>query len=496
VAPRRLDALPARLVAAGSEGARIVGDDRIEVTGATHDSRAVRPGDLYIARAGERTHGIAHVDAAIGAGARVVLTDPESADRANAAGAAAVVVVADPRAAMGPAAAWAYGDPSDSLLLFGVTGTNGKTTTTYLLDAGLQAAGRRTGLLGTIETRVLGETVPSARTTPEATDLHALFALMKERGVDTVSMEVSSHALALGRVDAVTFDVAGFTNLSQDHLDFHHDMASYFAAKAALFTPAHSHKGVVTIDDGWGARLAELAGVPVTTLGAQAGDWRHADGAGETVLVASDGHREVVSTQLIGEVNLANAALAYLMLITAGIEAEAARRGVGQLVAIPGRMEPVDAGQPYLALVDYAHTPAAVARLLVDAHQLAAPGGRVLIVLGCGGDRDRDKRPLMGQAAATGADFAVFTNDNPRSEDPADILAAMTAGVPAETNVLVEPDRRLAIAAAVDAARPGDVLVVAGKGHEQGQDVDGVVTPFDDRVELRRVITAQQQGSR
>jgi UDP-N-acetylmuramoyl-L-alanyl-D-glutamate--2,6-diaminopimelate ligase len=495
VAPQRVDALPARLAAAGCDGTRILGDDQITVTGATHDSRAVRPGDLYIARAGDHTHGIEHVAAAIAAGATVVLTDPESADRAKAAGASGVVVVADPRAAMGPAAAWAYGDPAESLLLLGVTGTNGKTTTAYLLDAGLRAAGRRTGLLGTIETRVLGETVPSARTTPEATELQALFALMKERGVDTVSMEVSSHALALGRVDAVRFDVAGFTNLSQDHLDFHHDMASYFAAKAALFTPAHSRAGVVTVDDEWGARLAESAGVPVTTLGARAGDWRHDDAAGDTVLTAPDGHQEVVSTQLIGEVNLANAALAYLMLISAGQDSGASRRGIGELRAIPGRMEPVDAGQPYLALVDYAHTPAAVTRLLADAHQLAAPGGRVLIVLGCGGDRDREKRPLMGHAAATGSDLAVFTNDNPRSEDPAEILAAMSTGVPPGINVVVEPDRRRAIATAVDAARPGDVLLVAGKGHEQGQDIGGVVTPFDDRVELRNLI-AEQLGTR
>lgn len=489
VAPQRVDALPARLLAAGSPGARTVGDDQVSVTGATHDSRAVQSGDLYIARAGEHTHGIEHVDAAIAAGATAVLTDAASADRAVAAGASAVVVVADPRAAMGPAAAWAYGDPAESLLLLGVTGTNGKTTTAYLLDAGLLAAGRRTGLLGTIETRVLGEAVPSARTTPEATDLQALFALMKERGVDTVSMEVSSHALALGRVDAVTFDVAGFTNLSQDHLDFHHDMASYFAAKAALFTPAHSKQGVVTVDDEWGLRLAATAGVPVTTLGAEAGDWRHADDDGRSVLSAPDGHQDEVTTRLIGEVNLANAALAYLMLLRAGVDAAAARRGVGELPAIPGRMEPIDAGQPYTALVDYAHTPAAVARLLADARQLAAPAGRVLIVLGCGGDRDRDKRPLMGQAAATGADLAIFTSDNPRSEDPDEILAAMSAGAPDSTHVLVEPDRRRAIAAAVETAMPGDVLLVAGKGHEQGQDVGGVVTPFDDRIELRAAIT-------
>jgi UDP-N-acetylmuramoyl-L-alanyl-D-glutamate--2,6-diaminopimelate ligase len=292
----------------------------------------------------------------------------------------------------------------------------------------------------------------------------------------------------------VTFDVAGFTNLSQDHLDFHHDMASYFAVKAALFTPAHASQGVVTVDDEWGTRLAATADVPVTTVGATAGNWRRDDSSGRAVLTAPDGTEVVVTTQLLGEVNLANAALGYLMLLRAGVDADAARRGIGELAAIPGRMEPVVAGQPYLALVDYAHTPAAVTRLLADARRLAAPDGRILIVLGCGGDRDREKRPLMGQAAATGADLAIFTNDNPRSEDPAEILTAMSAGVPDGTRVLIEPDRRRAIAAAVGLARAGDVLLVAGKGHEQGQEVGGVITPFDDRVELRAVLTDAQPG--
>jgi UDP-N-acetylmuramoyl-L-alanyl-D-glutamate--2,6-diaminopimelate ligase len=308
-------------------------------------------------------------------------------------------------------------------------------------------------------------------------------------------MEVSSHALALGRVDAVTFDVAGFTNLSQDHLDFHHDMADYFAAKAALFTPAHSRQGVVTVDDEWGTRLATTATVPVITVGAESGQWRRDDGTLDTVLTDPAGDRARISTGLIGGFNLANAALAYLMLITAGVDGADARRGISQLDAIPGRMEPVDVGQPYAALVDYAHTPAAVTRLLADAREMIASTGRVLIVLGCGGDRDREKRPLMGQAAATGADLAVFTNDNPRSEEPAEILAAMSSGVPAGTRVLVEPDRRRAIAAAVGLAREGDVLLVAGKGHEQGQDIGGVIAPFDDRVELRAALNKQRAGN-
>jgi UDP-N-acetylmuramoyl-L-alanyl-D-glutamate--2,6-diaminopimelate ligase len=496
LAPQRIDALVARLAAAGRSGVQLRGDEATLVGGATHDSRAVQPQDLYIARAGERTHGIEHVAAAVAAGASAVLTDPGSAGQAQAAGARTVVIVDSPREAMGPAAAWVYGDPADSLLLLGVTGTNGKTTTAYLLDAGLRAAGHRTGLLGTIETRIAGEAVPSARTTPEATELQALLALMKERGVDAVAMEVSSHALALGRVDGMVFDVAAFTNLSQDHLDFHRDMDGYFAAKAKLFTPAHSRRGVVTVDDQWGQRLAREAAVPVTTVGAGAGEWRRhdvPDSAGEarrTVLAAPDGSEHLVATGLLGGINLPNAALAYLTLLTAGLDGEAARRGIAELTSIPGRMERIDAGQPYLAVVDYAHTPAAVSRLLAEARELAAPSGRVIVVLGCGGDRDREKRPLMGAAAAAGADLAVFTNDNPRSEDPAAIIEAMLAGVPSDARVLVEPDRRHAIELAVASAAEGDALVVAGKGHEQGQETAGVVVPFDDREALREVLAS------
>jgi UDP-N-acetylmuramoyl-L-alanyl-D-glutamate--2,6-diaminopimelate ligase len=389
------------------------------------------------------------------------------------------------------------------MTLFGVTGTNGKTTTSYLIDAGLRAAGRRTGLIGTIETRVAGEGVPSARTTPEATDLHALLALMKERRVDAVAMEVSSHALVLGRVDGVVFDVAAFTNLSQDHLDFHHDMEAYYAAKALLFTPQHARRAVITVDDDWGMRMAREAGVPATTTGLpELADWRRLDerpasasAGGSVRLVGRDSVQRTIGCGLLGRLNLANAVLAYLTLVSAGIDDDVARTGVAGLGAVPGRLERVDAGQPFLALVDYAHTPRAVAAVLADARSLTQPDGGVLVVLGCGGDRDRDKRPLMGEAAARGSDLAVFTTDNPRSEDPAVILDAMQDGVPAGARVLIEPDRARAIEVAVGLARPGDVVVVAGKGHEQGQETAGVVTPFDDRVVLRQAIEALSGAS-
>jgi UDP-N-acetylmuramoyl-L-alanyl-D-glutamate--2,6-diaminopimelate ligase len=495
VAPQRVGQLLERV-----PGSRLSGDPEVLVTGVTHDSRQVRSGDLYVARAGETTHGIEHVIAAVRAGAVAVLTDPDSAPRATDAGARAVVVVPDPRAAMGATAAWTYGDPAVGLLVLGVTGTNGKTTTVYLLDAGLRAAGRRTGLIGTIETRVGVEALPSDRTTPEATDLHALFAVMRERAVDAVAMEVSSHALALGRVDGLVFDVAAFTNLSQDHLDFHHDMATYFAAKADLFTADRSTRAVICVDDEWGARLARQASVPAVTVGRDpSADWRVADevdaGAdgGAARLLAPDGATYDLRCRLIGSVNLTNAAIGFVTLVAAGIDAAAALAGIGSLPAIPGRMEAIREGQPYLVLVDYAHTPDAVTRVLVEARRLAV-GGRVYVVLGCGGDRDRAKRPAMGAAAASGADVAVFTNDNPRSEDPQEILAAMLAGVQAGTEVIVEPDRREAINQVVRAAHDGDVVVVAGKGHETGQEMAGQVTPFDDRVVVREAIAARGAG--
>ena len=475
--------------------ARIHGDGDTVVTGITHDSRAVQPDDLYLARPGEHAHGIDYVADAVAAGAVAVLTDTPSVPVALAVGVAAVVEVTDPRAATGPAAAWVYGDPAPALDVIGVTGTNGKTTTAYLLDGGLRASGRRTGVVGTIETRIGDEVVPSARTTPEATDLQALFALMRERGVDAVAMEVSSHALALDRVAGTSFAVAAFTNLSQDHLDFHADMDDYFAAKARLFTPAYSARAVVAVDDEWGRRLARIAAVDVTSVGAAPADWVRIDESvsaigGRTTLRAPDGAEHVVDVSLPGRFNVRNAAVAYVALVLAGIDADAARAGIASVTTIPGRMERIDAGQPFLALVDYAHTPAAVTTLLAEVRALAG-AGRVVLVLGCGGDRDRAKRPLMGAAAARGADVAVLTNDNPRSEDPLAILDAMAGGARAAggtAEIVVEPDRRRAIALAVDRSAAGDVLVVAGKGHEQGQEQDGVVTPFDDRVVLRQAL--------
>ena len=466
------------------------------VTGVTHDSRDVRPGDLYAALPGFRTHGAEFVGQAVGAGAVALLTDPTGAERAAATG-LPVLVVADPRSHLGAVASAVYADPSSALVVVGITGTNGKTTTSYLVDAGFREAGHVTGVIGTVGTRVGDEVVPTARTTPEATDVHALLAVMRERGVTAVTMEVSSHALRLGRVDGVRFDVAGFTNLTEDHLDFHDDMDDYFDAKAGLFTTTRTERAVICVDDVWGHRMverAETAGLAPTTYAIAApADWT-VDGlvpvpGGSVVRAHGPGADDVpLEVRLPGEFNVANALGALALLVSAGVDPLVAADGIAACDGVPGRMERVpdpDIARGLLALVDYAHTPDAVARAVAAARE--GLRGKVIVVLGAGGDRDPHKRPAMGEAAARGADVVVVTDDNPRSEDPADIRAAVLGGATGVSGArIVEvAGRDRAIHVAVHAyAAPGDVLLVLGKGHEQGQEVAGAVTPFDDRVVL------------
>jgi UDP-N-acetylmuramoyl-L-alanyl-D-glutamate--2,6-diaminopimelate ligase len=460
------------------------------VRGVTLDSRAAQPGDLYVALPGTRVHGAAFCADAAAAGAVAVLTDPDGRARAVASG-VPVFVVADPRSRLGEVACWVYGNPSSRLRLIGVTGTSGKTTSPYLLESGLRAAGHTTGLIGGVETRIGDERAPSSLTTPEAPDLQALFAVMAERGVSAAAMEVSSHSLALGRVAGTDFDVAVFTNLSQDHLDFHSDIEDYFRAKASLFVPPVV--GVVNIDDKYGRRLASQAPVPVTTFsaaGKDEADWRAVDvrsGAdGSTFRVIGPGGVEAdVSVGLAGAFNVANTLGALVALVEAGVGLDDAVTGVAACPGVPGRLERVPAaGLDVTAFVDYSHKPGAVEAVLRSLRPVTR--GSLVIVLGCGGDRDRAKRPMMGAAAASMADVAILTSDNPRSEDPLAILAAMLDGVlsvpqPERARVIVEPDRAAAIWQAVSLAAPGDVIVVAGKGHETGQYVGGAVLPFDDR---------------
>ena len=474
------------------------------VTGVCIDSRRVRPGDLYVGLPGRSAHGAWFSGQAVAAGAVAILTDPAGREAAARTG-VPVLVVPDPRAVLGRVAAWVYGEPAASLLLIGVTGTSGKTTTTYLLEAALRAAGHRTGLVGGVEIRVGEERFPASLTTPEASDLHGLFALMRERGVTAAAMEVSSHALALGRVGGVVYDVALFTNLSQDHLDFHRDMDEYFATKARLFTPEMSRVGVVNIDDDRGRELTGIAKIPLTTFSAQGAaeaDWRAVDvrlGAdGSAFRVVGPGGVEADATvALPGPFNVANALGAIVALVEAGLPLQTAGHGVATLRGVPGRMERIPTDGDFQAIVDYSHKPAAVESVLRSLREVTA--NRLTVVLGCGGDRDRTKRPLMGEAAARLADVAIFTSDNPRSEDPLRILAEMLDGavrVPRQerAHVIIEPDRAQAIELAIARARPGDVVVVAGKGHEQGQYVGGEILPFDDREAVAAAI-ARRRGT-
>lgn len=467
------------------------------VTGVTLSSARVVPGDLYAALPGARVHGARFAADAVAQGAVAVLTDPEGASLLGASPqplGVPLLVVERPRAVLGELASRVHGEPSRALTLLGVTGTQGKTTTTRLLAGALDAAGVAAGVVGTVGTRVRGEDVSTGLTTPEAPDLHALFALMVERGVEACAMEVSSHALVMGRVDGVLFDAAAFLNLGRDHLDFHRDVDDYFAAKASLFTVARTRRGLTNVDDPWGRRLREVAEVPLATFsatGAEA-DWRavdvepRPDGSRFTVL-APDGAAYPTEVAIPGTFNVVNALCALALAGEAGLDVSALAGALGRSGGVPGRLERVDAGQDFLAVVDYAHKPDAVTAVL-DALR-PSTAGRLIVVIGAGGDRDTGKRPVMGEIAARLADVVVVTDDNPRSEDPAAIRAAVLAGARGGAAELVEVgDRGEAIRHAVALARAGDTVVVAGKGHETGQTVGGTTHPFDDRVELRAAL--------
>jgi len=466
--PVALDALVAEL-----DGADLFGDPTgVEVLDVVHDSRAVEPGALFCCVPGGRTDGHDHAGAAVESGAVALLVErrldlpvPQ-------------LLVADARASMATLAAAFFGHPSRSMSVVGVTGTNGKTTTTHLLRNILEAAGRRTEVLGTLS---------GTRTTPEAPDLQRTLARWRDEGVEAVAMEVSSHALELHRVDATRFAVAVFTNLSRDHLDFHDSMESYFAAKARLFDPVLSERGVTNLDSPYGRLLADTASIPTDTFSLTEADDLRLEASGSTFTWR--GHR--VRLGLGGSFNVANALAAAHAAVALGIDDAVVAEGLSLPIVVPGRFELVDAGQPYPVVVDYAHTPDGLEQLLEAADDLVTVGsagerGRVVVVFGCGGDRDATKRPAMGEVAASGADLVVLTADNSRHEDTAAIIGAVKQGFERvhprrAAELVVEPDRRAAIALALAAGRPGDVVLVAGKGHETTQDIGGVVTPFDDR---------------
>jgi len=465
------------------------------VHGITHDSRAVSPGDLYAALPGQHAHGAAFAPDALQAGAVAVLTDRDGRVVVRERNHDVPILVAQtPRSVLGQVAALVYGEPASRLVTLGVTGTNGKTTTAYLIDAALRALGTRTGLIGTVETRIGDERLRSARTTPESTDLHAILAVMLERGTQTVVMEVSSHAMVQHRVDGVLFDLALFTNLSQDHLDFHTSMRDYFDAKAGLFTSEHARRGVVCVDDEWGTRLAGQAGIPVVTLSCRpdaAADWRVEAGPWPAFTLTGPLGELSLRCHLPGTFNVANTALAAVALLESGHTVPDVAAAFAAEPVVPGRMErvPSGAGDPR-CIVDYAHTPEAVDAALAALRPSTA--GRLVVVLGAGGDRDRGKRLAMGAAAGRWADEVIVTDDNPRSEDPAAIREEVLAGARLTLRGGAHgsaggraADIALAVGLARERGRARDnTVVVLGKGHETGQEIGDSVHPFDDRDAL------------
>ena len=485
------------LVAGASGVDRIVGDPSVELSELVYDSRKAGPGALFFCVPGGKMDGHDFAVDVVEAGAAALVVERELVVGAPQ------VVVADARVAMAELAARFHGDPTRELRVVGVTGTNGKTTTAFLIREILERAEIRCGLLGTVKRVVGGVEEEVERTTPEAIDLQASFRRMLDGGDEACAMEVSSHALVLHRADAIHFEVAVFTNLTQDHLDFHADMEEYFAAKRMLFE-AGPGTAIVNVDDEHGRRLAgEFECVTFSAAGAGAdysargvsfdaggADFKLAQGPTGRFVAPGATNRPVggeisVRTRLPGHFNVANALGALAAAAALGVEPDATAAGLATAAPPPGRFETIDEGQEFAVLVDYAHTPDSVENVLRASREFTA--GRLIAVFGAGGDRDRDKRPKMGHAGAELADLVVVTSDNPRSEDPASIVAEVAAGAAAAGELVIEVDRRAAIALALGRAEPGDTVVIAGKGHEQGQELEGGrKIPFDDRDVARQ----------
>ena len=478
-----------------------------EITGVEHDSRRVRPGFLFVAFRGESTDGNRYIDAALTAGAAAVVTDSAKV-APPASGAVAWARVEHGRRALARISARFYGEPARRMRLSGVTGTNGKTTTTFLLEAILNAAGRKSLLVGTIEYHAGGEVIPAPHTTPEALEIQRLMARSLAAGAMEAVMEASSHALAQERVYGLPFDVAVFTNLTRDHLDYHRDMDDYFLAKRALFAGCGApppRVAAINSDDSWGARLVTFCrgqGSEVVTYGVASGDFRAHNVELSPAVTAFDlaafGRTVRLRSPLIGRVNVLNILAAAAAAHGRGCSLEEIAAGVAALERVPGRFERVDRGQPFSVVVDYAHTDDALHNVLSVARDFAqrgGQGGRVITLFGCGGDRDRKKRPLMGRAAGERSDFVVVTSDNPRSEEPMAIIHEALPGVEASgVRHAVEPDRRRAIALALREAKPGDIVILAGKGHEKVQVLATGPVPFDDVAVARAELNALGYG--
>ena len=490
-------------------GAEIVGDAETEVRDLAYDSRRAGNGTLFFCVPGLTADGHDFAEPAVAAGASALAVER----RLDLP--VAQALLPDVRGAMAPVARRFFGDPTAELEVAGITGTNGKTTTAFLVRHLLERAGRQAGLLGTVKQVVGGVEETVERTTPEAIDLQRTFRRMLEGGDRACAMEVSSHALALGRARGIRFAVAAFTNLTQDHLDFHSDMEDYFLAKRRLFglgedAEAEPERFVVNVDDDYGRRLAEelTAATPkrllrISPSGSSEAELRVAfssfDASGAHFHVVLDGEEAEVDLPIPGDFNVANALVAIGVAVSLGLDLAGAAAALADAPGVPGRFEPVDAGQPFAVLVDYAHTPDSLENVLAAARRLTA--GRLISVFGCGGDRDRAKRPLMGEIGARLSDLAIVTSDNPRSEEPDAIIAQIVAGVDRRGpngvgELVVEPDRRSAITTAIAAAREGDTVVVAGKGHEQGQEfAGGSKVPFDDREVAREELERVGHGA-
>jgi UDP-N-acetylmuramoyl-L-alanyl-D-glutamate--2,6-diaminopimelate ligase len=479
------------------DGAEILSQSgKADVTAVAYDSRRVAPGTLFVAMRGDTTDGNRYIDAAVKQGAVALVTDSQSEPPRPGV---AWAVCTHGRRALARISANFYRRPAEKLKNVGITGTNGKTTTSFLVDSILRAAGRKTALVGTIEYHIAGKVVPAPHTTPEALELNQVFAQALGDGATDAVMEVSSHALAQERVWGIPFDVAIFTNLTRDHLDFHGDIDEYFAAKSILFSGCGTEPprvAVINADDPRGPELMKASkkkGSEVWTYGLAQGDFR-----AERVDMGNNGTRfDAVTpagtaplfTRLIGKVNVYNILAASAAALARGCTLAHIERGVDLLTRVPGRFERVDAGQPFAVVVDYAHTDDALRNLTSVARDFVSRGptrGRVITLFGCGGDRDKTKRPLMAAAAAQGSDFVVLTSDNPRSENPQAIIADVLPGLEnSETQYAVEPDRHKAIALALSKAEPGDIVLIAGKGHEKTQTTLQGVFPFDDVEEAR-----------
>jgi UDP-N-acetylmuramoyl-L-alanyl-D-glutamate--2,6-diaminopimelate ligase len=491
-------------LAYGIEGLRQETGGDVDVTGIAYHSQRVEAGDLFVAIPGLVTDGHLYIEEASSRGAAALVV-AETWDAGALPAASAVVRARDTRLAMATLSDRFFGHPSGKLKLVGVTGTNGKTTTAHLVEAATARTGMVSGLIGTVVYRVAGRELPVGRTTPESADLQEILAAMVDEGCELASMEVSSHALALRRVDGCDFEVAVFTNLSQDHLDFHADMEDYYHAKERLFIPRTqggmaARAAVINTDDSYGRRITQVASGKVLSFGTAEG----ADLRGELLEAGLKASRVKVSyagrswegeTALTGRFNLYNILAALGACIMLGLEVEDSLPGILSHQGVPGRFQAVEEGQDFAVLVDYAHTPDSLQRVLEAARETTRR--RVIAVFGCGGDRDRGKRPLMGEIAVQAADLAFITSDNPRSEDPLAIIAEIETGaraVPGGAAYTVIFDRRAAIQAAIREAGAGDVVVVAGKGHEKGQIFADRVLPFDDVEEVRAALRERMGG--